>query len=94
MHRGLLVALEGIDGAGTSTQIAPLAAFLRARGRDVVTTAEPSGGPVGVLLRQALQGRPRLDDATLALLFAADRLDHLAREVEPALARGAVVLTD
>jgi dTMP kinase len=94
MRRGLLVALEGIDGSGTSTQIGPLAASVRAQGREVVTTAEPTGGAIGLLLRQALLRQPRLDDASLALLFAADRLDHLAREVEPALARGAVVLTD
>src|SRR5690242_14637174 len=94
MHRGMLVALEGIDGSGTSTQMGPLAALVRARGCEVVTTAEPTGGPIGMLLRQALRRQLRLDDATLALLFAADRLDHLSHEVEPALARGAVVLTD
>ena len=94
MGRGLLIALEGIDGAGTSTQIPRLAAYVRDHGHPVHATAEPSGHPIGLALRQALAGQPRLSEATLALLFAADRLDHLEREIEPALASNTVVLTD
>ena len=92
--QGLLIALEGIDGAGTSTQVQPLATYVRSLGRTVVTTAEPSRGPIGLLLRQALVGTTPLGEEALALLFAADRLEHLEREVLPQLAQGAVVITD
>jgi len=78
-----------------------LAAALRAGGRRVVATREPSDGPVGMLVRQALAGRLRLPNGrgplsaqTLALLFAADRTDHLDAEVRPALEEGAVVICD
>ncbi|HVE86725.1 MAG TPA: dTMP kinase [Myxococcales bacterium] len=99
--RGLFVVLEGIDGAGTTTQAERISAALRAEGRRVLTTREPSDGPLGLLLRQALAGRlglPRqsgpLSPETLALLFAADRTDHLAAQVRPALAAGVVVVCD
>ena len=99
-RRGRFVVLEGLDGAGTTTQAVRLASALRRAGHRVVLTREPSEGPVGALLRQALHGRTRLlgrqqlSDATLALLFAADRLDHLASTVEPGLAAGAIVISD
>jgi dTMP kinase len=98
--RGAFVVLEGLDGAGTTTQCAAIAARLRAEGHTCVITREPSDGPVGTLIRQALVHRMKLPDgqpltqATLALLFAADRVDHVAAEIEPALASGAIVLSD
>jgi dTMP kinase len=92
---GRFVVLEGIDGSGTTTQAARLAASLRAAGHAVLSTREPSDGPLGVVLRQALTRRlVGLSDRALALLFAADRLDHLASVVEPALAEGKVVVSD
>ncbi len=92
---GKLIVLEGIDGAGTTTQAARLTDALRARGREAHLTREPSTGPVGRLLREMLSGAHQpVDTNTLALLFAADRADHLQREVEPALARGAIVVSD
>jgi dTMP kinase len=99
-RRGRFVVLEGLDGAGTTTQAHLLAAALRRGGRAVVLTHEPSNGPVGVLLRRALRGQLRmrrkseLSEASLALLFAADRLEHLASTIEPALASGSVVVSD
>ncbi len=104
MKRGLFIAFEGIDGAGTTSQAQRLASWLQARGEQVHLTRQPSDLEVGRLLRQALAGDPPLggDGAhthtmhaqTMALLFAADRLDHVARQVQPQLARGAVVITD
>ena len=92
---GRFLVLEGIDGAGTTTQVAQLAAGLRADGHSVWTTREPTDGPVGMLLRQALTRQLQgLSDAALALLFAADRMHHLATVVEPALAEGQVVISD
>lgn len=97
---GRFLVLEGIDGAGTTTQLSRLAEALRQEGYRVVATREPSDGPVGVLIRQALThrltgpGGTPLSDELLALLFAADRMDHLASVIEPALAAGEVVLSD
>jgi len=91
----MLIVLEGIDGAGTTTQTARLGQALALRGHRVHTTREPSVGPVGRLLRAMLCGaEPASDATTMALLFAADRADHLFREVEPALARGEIVISD
>jgi dTMP kinase len=92
MTSGKLIVLEGIDGAGTTTQLARLA---RHYGERIYTTHEPSDGPVGMLIRQILRGEHApFDHAALALLFAADRRDHLAREIEPKLAEGVHVVTD
>lgn len=95
MHeQGLLIAIEGIDGAGTSTQMAGMAAHIARRGREAITTAEPSKGPLGLLLRRGLRGEIPMDEASLALLFAADRLHHVREVVAPALARGVLALSD
>ena len=92
------LVFEGIDGSGTTTQMTRVAERLRARGHEVLETREPSVGPIGTLTRAMLsvedERQRTVDPAGLALLFAADRLEHLAREVEPALARGAVVICD
>jgi len=95
---GLFVVFEGIDGAGTTTQAARYAAFLRARRRLVHVTGEPSGGPMGSLLRLMLKQRVTLPsqhrESTMTLLFAADRIDHLESEVCPHLRDGYVVISD
>lgn len=89
---------EGIDGSGTTTQLHAVEQRLRERGHQVHATREPSSGAIGKLIRELLAvipGAPRtVDSPALALLFAADRLEHLAREIEPALAAGDVVLCD
>ena len=98
--RPVFVVLEGIDGSGTTTQLSRLEAHLQARGRRVLATREPSAGPVGRLVREILLGQHRLpggapaDGLAMALLFAADRRDHLRREIEPALAAGVDVVSD
>jgi dTMP kinase len=101
MGRAPFFVLEGIDGAGTTTQTARLAEALRARNIRVHTTREPSDGPIGALLRQILTGRVvtpgaagPLRAAKLGLLFAADRVDHLEVEVLPRLALGECVVSD
>ncbi len=97
---GRLVVLEGIDGSGTTTQIARLAERLRGVSVPVRVTREPSDGPVGTLVRQVLTGRVVVPGglapgwATMALLFAADRMDHVESEIEPFIATGGVVLSD
>jgi len=103
-RRGLFIVFEGIDGAGTTTQSQQTATWLRERGERVHVTGEPSTGPVGTLLRQVLggrlvskdlDGRPQsMDPATVALLFAADRLDHLQNEIRPHLDEGTHVVCD
>lgn len=82
-----LIAVEGIDGAGTTTQCQRLAAHF-----GLHMTREPSDRPIGQLLRAILRHEHgAVDERAVALLFAADRLDHVAGEIEPALARGSVV---
>lgn len=88
---GRFIVIEGLDGAGTTTQTGRLVARL-ARKHVVHRTFEPSDGPVGRLIRATLAGREGAPTPeTLPWMFAADRADHLAREIEPALARGHVV---
>lgn len=99
-RKGRFIVLEGIDGAGTTTQTGLLAAHLRVRGLLTKATREPSDGPVGTMIRQVLGGRFVLPGgrapgwATMALLFAADRLDHVEAEIEPVLEKGGVVVSD
>ncbi|CAA7601187.1 dTMP kinase [Acididesulfobacillus acetoxydans] len=94
--RGHFIVLEGIDGSGLTTQAALTARWLeKFNRRAVLVTKEPSDGPVGSLIRQALSKRlGGLGGAELALLFAADRLDHLAQQIRPALALGGDVVCD
>lgn len=92
-----MIAVEGIDGSGISTQSRALARWLEGTGRPTLLTKEPSRGPVGRLVRRSLRGQGQaagLGESAMAALFAADRLDHLARIVEPALAEGKVVISD
>jgi dTMP kinase len=93
----VFIVLEGIDGCGSTTQAALLAEKLRERGYRVTATAEPSGGAVGRLIRQALSGNDAtvaFDWATMALLFAADRLHHVQEVIAPALRAGDIVVCD
>lgn len=95
---GLFVVIEGIDGAGTTTQAERWASHLRAKRRLVHVTREPSTGPIGSMIRLILTQRMILPSAnqaeTMALLFAADRLDHVESEIEPLLRDGYVVISD
>ncbi len=100
---GKLIALEGIDGSGTTTQARLMHAALIDLGIPVHLTQEPSDGPVGGLIRQILQGRLVTRGRTgmrapgwntMGLMFAADRLDHLESEIEPNLQDGINIITD
>ena len=90
---GRFVSFEGIDGAGKSTHIEALAGWARARGVEVVLAREPGGTPLAEKLR-ALFLHDAMDPLTEALLVFAARRDHLRNVIEPALARGALVLCD
>jgi dTMP kinase len=101
---GRFIVFEGLDGAGTTTQAKLLADRLSKQGRAVYLAHQPSEGPVGLLIRQILAGRSAtpqadgklgvVDERVMALLFAADRLDHLGAQIEPRLARGEDVILD
>jgi dTMP kinase len=88
-------AFEGGEGTGKTTQLRVLADSLAERGYDVVLTHEPGDSPVGARLRELLLDPQTVVTAqTEALLYAADRAEHVAHVVAPALARGAIVITD
>lgn len=94
-HPGRFIVLEGIDGAGTTTQRERLAAWLAGLGYAVGCTAEPTSRPVGRLIRSLLSAQAEpFDPDAMALLFAADRRDHIAAEIRPQLARGVIVISD
>jgi dTMP kinase len=93
--RGLFITLEGGDAAGKSTQAARLEAWVTAAGRRVVRTREPGGTEVGLGIRELVLHRPTpIAPRAEALLYAADRAQHVATVVRPALEAGAVVLQD
>jgi len=93
--RGILVALEGVDGCGKSTQAELLASALRERGLEVVLTCEPTDSPLGQQIREYFQGPERyLSPKEELNLFMADRREHVAEVIEPALEEGKIVITD
>ena len=93
---GYFVVFEGGEGAGKSTQIAAFVEWLEARGADVVTTREPGGTEIGSRVREVLldKGATEMDPRAEALLYAADRAQHVAQVIRPALAAGKVVVSD
>ncbi|MEU0434906.1 dTMP kinase [Streptomyces sp. NPDC006290] len=93
---GFFLALEGGDGAGKSTQAQALADWIRAKGHEVVVTREPGATPVGKRLRSILLdvSSAGLSHRAEALLYAADRAEHVDTVVRPALERGAIVISD
>lgn len=92
--RGLFISFEGGDGTGKTTQIQALKEWLDGQGLDVVATREPGGTKLGEQVREIVLHGQDISPRTEALFYAADRAHHVASKVRPALARGAVVITD
>lgn len=94
MHDGLFISFEGVDGVGKTTQVERLRQHAQERGFEVVVTREPGGTPLGAELRRLLLHGDEVSPRAEALMFAADRAQHVAQVIGPALDRGAVVLCD
>jgi len=92
--KGWLIVFEGLDGSGLSTQSALLAEHLREKNETVMLTKEPTASPIGRLIRSVLQRDHEFSLFTLQLLFAADRAEHLEKEIEPALQANEIVISD
>lgn len=93
-RKGKFIVFEGIDGSGKSTQVRCLLSHLEKRGIDVCETREPQNDrPVGALLRSALGGKTELNEGSIALLFASDRLDHISSML-PMLEEGTSIVCD
>lgn len=95
--RGAFIVFEGLDGSGTTTQAALLSAWLSERGVSVERTFEPSTGPIGGLTRSVIDGRLSVEPSALALMFAADRVDHLHHPrngIVTSLRRGTTIISD
>ncbi len=97
MEKGKFIVLEGIDGSGKTSQIGPLVKRLEGLGIPCRADREPTGGPVGSLIRQIFTGRVSADNRVIAALYAADRIDHLVNEVDglcAAVDKGITVVSD
>jgi dTMP kinase len=94
VNSGRLIAFEGVDGCGKSTQLERLAASLRRAGCDVVATSEPTDGPTGDRIRQMARSGKGLEPSEELRWFVEDRRAHVAEVIAPALAANRVVLTD
>ena len=93
MWHGLFIALEGIDGSGTTTHLKLLSSWLTTKGYEVVKTHEPTDGRIGRVIREVLRDSS-VPSAIDALLFAADRVDNTINCIQPALDKGKIVITD
>jgi dTMP kinase len=94
-ERGAFICIEGIDASGKTTQAHRLVRSLRQRGLNSVYTTEPSTGEIGKLIRGYVLDRTKRVPVTVeALLFAADRVDHVEKQIKPALQKGKIVVCD
>jgi len=94
MAKGKLIVLEGADGTGKSTHARLLSEHLLARGYNTVITEEPTKGEIGGFIRKILSGSKKVSPETLALLFTADRAEHIENVIKPAIDSGKIVITD
>ncbi len=94
MTKGFLIALEGIDGAGKTTQAKLLVKWLESNGVKAIYTSEPTDSEIGRIIKKHLKAKRKYSEETIALLFAADRLYHVEKVITPAIDQGKVVVTD
>jgi dTMP kinase len=93
--KGFFICIEGLDGSGKTTHAHRIVRNLQERGFDAVYTTEPSRGDLGTFIRSTvLQGKKRVPRVVEALLFALDRVEHLEKDVKPALEKGKIVISD
>lgn len=92
--RGKLISIEGIDGCGKSTHARLLTRWLRSRGREVVITDEPTNGAIGKVIKRILRGKLKMPISAEALLFAADRVEHVTKKIWPAISKGKIIITE
>ena len=92
--RGVLITVEGVEGSGKSTQCSRLARYLSGRWPEVAQTSEPDGTALGLRIRGLFADGPAPTPLTQTFLFMAARQEHVTRVIAPALARGAVVISD
>jgi len=91
----MFIVFEGIDGCGKSTQAALLSEWLTIQGYNVLLTAEPTEGQIGKFIREEiLSGKQEISPEALALMFTADRYEHLATEIMPAIQEGKIVVCE
>jgi len=93
-QRGKFIVIEGIDGSGISTQVELLRMWFKAQNLPLYVTKEPTRSPIGGLIEGALRHHITFTPYVMSLLFTADRVDHVAKDIEPALASGKNVLSD
>ncbi|MEM1539362.1 MAG: dTMP kinase [Candidatus Bathyarchaeia archaeon] len=94
-RKGFFICVEGLDGCGKTTQAKMLVSKLKRMGYDALYTAEPSRGKIGIFIRNyCLHGNDRVPSVVETLLFAADRFEHVEKEIKPALAGGKIVVSD
>ncbi len=94
MAKGKLVVFEGIDGAGSTTQLKLFGKYLKKKKIKFIETCEPTGGPIGKLIRRALRHELKFSWDTLQLMYSADRADHLNKLINPNLVTGINVISD
>jgi dTMP kinase len=87
------IVFEGIDGCGKGTQAKHLVQNLKGLEKDLLLTVEPTRGPIGRMIREHMSS-PYMDDKTLALMFAGDRIEHVHKDIIPALESGKIVISD
>jgi len=93
--RGVFICIEGLDASGKTTHAHRLVRNLRRRSFDAIYTTEPSQGEIGRFIRTyILQRKRRVPSVVEALLFAVDRVDHMEKEIKPALEEGKIVVSD
>jgi dTMP kinase len=95
VKKGIFICIEGLDGSGKTTHAHRIVRNLQEQGFDAVYTTEPSRGDLGTFIRSTvLQGKKRVPRVVEALLFALDRVEHLEKDVKPALEKGKIVISD